>query len=99
MLRQWVSASVRWRSAATRSWSPVIANLERVLQVLQEALQEVAPSGPPAIAEHQQHLQLQDDAQRLLALPGIGPKVVLPLLVLLRRWPTLTAGEGLTNEK
>jgi transposase len=70
---------------------PVIANLERVLQALQEALQEVEQ----AIAQHQrQHTQLQDDAQRLLALPGIGPKVVLPLLVQLHRWHTLTAGQG-----
>jgi transposase len=71
--------------------TPVIANLERVLQALKQALQEVEQ----AIAEHQQqHAQLQDDAQRLLALPGIGPKVVLPLLVQLHRWQTLTAGEG-----
>ena len=73
---------------------PVIANLERVLQALQEALQEVEQ----AIAQHQrQHAQLHDDAARLLALPGIGPKVVLPLLVQLHRWQTLTAGEGTTK--
>lgn len=71
--------------------TPVIANLKRVLQALQEALQEVEK----AIAEHhQQHAQLQDDAQRLVAMPGIGPKVVLPLLVQLHRWQTLTAGQG-----
>ena len=71
--------------------SPVIANLERVIQALQEALQEVER----AIADHQrQHAHLHQDAQRLLALPGVGPKVVLPLLVQLHRWQTLTAGQG-----
>ena len=69
----------------------VIANVERVIQALQEALQEVES----VIAEHQrQHAHLHNDAQRLLALPGIGPKVVLPLLVQLHRWQTLTAGQG-----
>jgi transposase len=73
---------------------PVIANLEQVLQALQEALQEVEQ----AITQHQrQHVQLNEDTQRLLALPGIGPKVVLPLLVQLYRWQTLTAGQGTTK--
>lgn len=71
--------------------APVITNLDQVLQALQDALQAVEQ----AIAEHQQqHTHLQDDAQRLLALPGIGRKVVLPLLVQLHRWQTLTAGQG-----
>lgn len=70
---------------------PVIANLERVLQALQDALQEVEQ----AITDHQQqHAHLHDDAARLLALPGIGRKIVLPLLVQLHRWQTLTAGQG-----
>lgn len=74
--------------------APVITNLEQVLQALQDALQAVEQ----AIADHQQqHTHLQDDAQRLLALPGIGRKVVLPLLVQLHRWQTLTAGQGSTK--
>ena len=74
--------------------SPVIANLERVMHALQEALQEVEQ----AITDHQrQHAHLHDDAQRLLALPGIGPKIVLPLLVLLHRWQTLTTEQGTTK--
>jgi transposase len=69
----------------------VEANLTRVIEALEEALREVEA----AIAAHlQQYAELQADATRLLALPGIGPKVVLPLLVLLHRWQTLTAGEG-----
>lgn len=71
--------------------APVITNLEQVLQALQEALQAVEQ----AIADHQQqHDHLRNDAQRLLALPGIGRKIVLPLLVQLHRWQTLTAGQG-----
>lgn len=74
--------------------APVITNLEQVLQALQDALQAVEQS----IADHQQqYTHLQDDAQRLLALPGIGRKVVLPLLVQLHRWQTLTAGQGSTK--
>ena len=71
--------------------APVITNLERVLQALYDALQEVEQ----AIMDHQQqHAHLHDEAQRLLALPGIGRKIVLPLLVQLHRWQTLTAGQG-----
>jgi transposase len=70
---------------------PVLENLQRVLDALQDALQEVEQ----AIAHHlKQHTHLHEDAQRLLAIPGIGPKIVLPLLVLLHRWQTLTAGQG-----
>lgn len=71
--------------------APVITNLERVMQALQDGLAEVEQ----AITNHQQqHTHLQDDAQRLLALPGIGRKIVLPLWVQLHRWQTLTAGQG-----
>jgi transposase len=67
------------------------SSLAQVVEALQEALRQVEE----AIASHlQQHAHLQQERQRLLALPGIGPKVVLPLLVLLYRWQTLTAGEG-----
>ncbi len=73
---------------------PVIANLERVIQALEEALQEVEA----AIAAHQrQYTHLHQDTQRLLALPGVGSKIVLPLLVLLHRWQTLTASQGTTK--
>lgn len=70
-------------------------SLAEVIAALQEALRRVEE----AIAHHlQQHTQLAHDAKRLLALPrepsGRGPKVVLPLLVMLQRWQTLTAGQG-----
>lgn len=70
---------------------PVLANLERVLQALQEALQEVENAIQQQL---RQHAHLQEAATRLLAMPGVGPKIVLPLLVLLHRWQTLTAGQG-----
>lgn len=72
----------------------VVTNLDQVIEALQEALDAVTQ----AIEEHQQrHATLQRQAARLLSLPGIGEKVVLPLLVLLRRWQTLTHGEGTTK--
>lgn len=70
---------------------PVLTNLERVLQALQEALQEVEHAIQQQLRTH---THLQEAATRLLAMPGVGPKIVLPLLVLLHRWQTLTAGHG-----
>lgn len=70
---------------------PVLESLRQVQQALQEALRQVEE----AIAAHlRQHSHLQQASKRLLTLPGIGPKIVLPLLVLLYRWQTLTDGEG-----
>jgi transposase len=67
------------------------SSLQQVVEALQEALRQVEA----AIASHmRQHAHLQQAAKRLLALPGIGAKIVLPLLVLLYRWQTLTNGEG-----
>jgi len=66
-------------------------NLQQVIEALMQALREIEQ----AIAQHlQQHSYLQQAAERLQALPGIGPKTVLPLLVLLARWDTLTGGQG-----
>jgi transposase len=70
---------------------PVLDNLTQVLEALQEALQQVEE----AIAAHlRYHAHLQQARQRLLTLPGIGPKIVLPLVVLLYRWQTLTHSTG-----
>jgi transposase len=69
----------------------VLANLEQVIQALENALQEIEA----AIQQHlQTHTYLQEHRKRLLTIPGIGPKNVLPLLVLLLRWHTLTEGQG-----
>jgi transposase len=69
----------------------VLANLEQMIRTLENALQEIEQ----AIAHHlQRHAYLDEHRQRLLTIPGIGPKTVLPLLVLLLRWHTLTEGQG-----
>lgn len=70
---------------------PVLESLRQVQQALQEALRQVEE----AIAAHlRQHTHLQQASKRLLSLPGIGPKIVLPLLVLCYRWQTLTDSAG-----
>lgn len=69
----------------------VATNLTQVITALQEALRQVEE----AIASHlRYHVHLQAEVARMSALPGIGPKVVLPLLVLLYRWQNLTDGAG-----
>jgi transposase len=69
----------------------VQTNLAQVIRALEQAVQELEA----AIEQHlQQHAYLQEHRRRLLTIPGIGPKTVLPLLVLLLRWQTLTDGQG-----
>jgi transposase len=69
----------------------VRGSLAQVIEALQEALRQLEE----AIATHlRQHTHLQCERDRVLCLPGIGPKVVLPLVVLLYRWQTLTSGQG-----
>lgn len=69
----------------------VVESLERVIEALTEALAGIQQ----AIDELcQAHDVLHQNVRRLLALPGIGPKVVLPLLVKLLQWQNHTAGEG-----
>jgi transposase len=69
----------------------VRGSLTQVIESLQDALRQLEE----AIDSHlHQHAHLQQECDRLLPLPGIGPKVVLPLVVLLYRWQSLTAGQG-----
>lgn len=66
-------------------------SVERVVQVLEEELRGIEQ----AIAEHlRQHAQLQAARALLLPLPGVGPATVVPLLLGLERWNTLTDGQG-----
>jgi hypothetical protein len=58
----------------------VLSSLERLIRHLEEALA--------------QHDALRATCQRLRSVPGIGPKNVLPLFVLLSRWSGLTGGRG-----
>lgn len=72
--------------------SPKVADsLQQVITALQEALKEIQT----AIDELcQTHEPFQVNQKRLLAIPGVGPKIVLPLLVKLFQWQTLTSGQG-----
>lgn len=66
-------------------------SLERVIGVLEEELAQIEQ----AIAEHTaRHVQLQQTCALLRSVPGVGAKNVIPLLVLLSRWQTLTEGQG-----
>ena len=79
-------------SADRPSISPKVReSFQQVIDALEEALQEIEE----AIAHlSQSHQPFQQNLPRLLALPGIGPKVVLPLMVKLFQWQNLTSGQG-----
>lgn len=66
-------------------------SLQQVIDALTDALVEIEH----AIDDLQQRHQVFADARkRLLPLPGVGPKVLGPLLVKLMQYQNLTAGEG-----
>jgi transposase len=69
--------------------------VEESLRQVIEALTQALAGIEQAIEElTERHTPFQTNLARLLALPGIGPKVVLPLLVKLFQWHNLTSGEG-----
>ena len=69
----------------------VVASVAQVIAGLEAALQTI----DDAIAVHlQAHPMLQQEARLLQSVPGVGPRNVLWLLVLLYRWQTLTHGTG-----
>jgi transposase len=69
----------------------VLPNVGEVIEALEKALEKVGA----AIEEHlEQQPELKEQAQALQAVPGIGAKSVLAVLVLLNRWSTLTGGKG-----
>lgn len=69
----------------------VEASLRQVIDALTKALAEIEQA---IAALTKQHEPFQLNWLRLLALPGVGPKVVLPLLVKLFQWYNLTGGKG-----
>lgn len=72
--------------------SPKVAeSLQRVSEALREALDEIEAA---IEALRKSHPPFAEQSKRLRALPGIGPKNVLPLLVKLLQWQTLTNGQG-----
>jgi transposase len=69
----------------------VVSNVTAVIDALEQALKEVEQ----AIQQHlKAHPKLAEQARQLNQVPGVGPKSVLPLLVLLHRWHVLTRGAG-----
>jgi transposase len=69
----------------------VPASARRLLRTLEEELETIER----AIEEHlRQHDALQTARTRLLSVPGIGARNVLPILDLLARWQAATGGQG-----
>lgn len=66
-------------------------SIEHLIEALEEELAQIERIIKELQAEHS-HLERQ--AQLLDSVPGIGEKTVLPLLVVMERWRTLTRGEG-----
>jgi hypothetical protein len=87
----------RLRELAGRS--TVTTHLARVIEALNDALCDVETATEAHLS---QHSHLPREVNRWLALPGIGPEIVWPLLVLLlsvrpdlRRSPVLTSGSSI----
>jgi transposase len=70
--------------AVTASMEAVITLLEQTRAALDQAMQDLIDSDPPT----QQRLRDLD------SIPGVGAKTMLPLLVFLARWDTVTHGQG-----
>lgn len=69
----------------------VLPNVGQVIEALERALEQVEA----AVQEHlKQQPELAEQARQLRAVPGVGARSVLPLLVLLHRWQALTRGAG-----
>lgn len=69
----------------------VPASVRRLLATLEQEQAAI----DQAIADHlRQYPDLAAARTRLLSVPGVGERVVLPLLVLLSRWQTQTGGQG-----
>ncbi len=72
----------------------VQASVEQIIGALEEGLQAIEDN----LKQHlRSHPDLDRAAKLLLTVPGIGNKTVLPILVLMYRWHTLTDGQGLAK--
>lgn len=69
----------------------VPTSVARLIGALEEELRQIEAEITRQLA---QHPPLAAEARLLRSVPGIGARNVLPLLVLLHRWQTLTAGRG-----
>ena len=82
--QQLLSARPALHPRVAQSFTDVLSHVEQTRQAIEQAIAEVFKTHPP----------LQQQADELDALPGIGAKSVLPILCLLSRWQTLTHGQG-----
>lgn len=73
--------------AVVESFTQVIASLETALTAIESVIDELC----------QHHEPFQQNLNRLLALPGVGPKVVLPLMVKLFQWQNMAGCEAEAN--
>ncbi len=71
-------------AAVKTSVERTIAMLQQEAEAIEEAIQDHIDQDP----------DLQDKVRRLRSVPGIGPRNVLPLLLLFLRWELLTGGQG-----
>jgi transposase len=66
-------------------------NLTEMIELVKAGIAEIEAEVEALLARHP---QLEAQRKLLLSVPGVGRKTVLPLLVLVIRWHTLTNGEG-----
>jgi transposase len=70
---------------------PVAASIDAAIAWLEQAIADI----DAAIEQHMdKHPDLRQAAERLRTVPGIGPRNVLPILILLCHWANLTAYLG-----
>jgi transposase len=73
---------------------PVVVVTDSVQRVIDKLEEELAAMEQAIESLLQQQPELKQQAKRLLTVPGIGHKTVLPLLVFLHRWDCRTNGQG-----
>ena len=79
-----------------------LTNRPGISPKVQESLQQIIDALSDALAEieqtieelQQRHQPFAAEEQRLLPLPGVGPKVLWPLVVKLMQFHNLTSGQG-----
>lgn len=79
-------AAIRPTTAAA-----VLNNIQTVIATLEAGLAEIEQAIEQLL---KQHRELDEPAERLDELPGVGHKIVLPLLVKLQQWHSMTEGQG-----
>lgn len=87
---------LRQQQVAARAGQPGMpAAVGQSIARLIEALEREQAALEQAIAAHlRQHAPLAAARDRLLSVPGVGARNVVPLLVLLSRWQVQTSGHG-----